>query len=284
MFFAKPVDLRNRSSVVDFLKMHSRYSTANSWNRGSSFSHCVKISRLGLTHAQRDAAHALLAAEGVWDHLQYSIDDFTQRMGGVYTIGSNGRSGGYLVLYSSCYEDTGYKSHCRSCGQRNFKLVEPQVGNAAEQVVLQSVIRLGSGHSASTYQQLPAIAALQLSDDELLRLVVKHRQLAGQTTIGNKCGACGKHDRANYLFSPKSLRVSLASVGEDIDDMNFSALRELARVVMEFDKACDAVRADFIQLTEEFEVEEQTVMVPRKVHVMVPKSSPATADATPGEQ
>jgi hypothetical protein len=33
------------------------------------------------------------------------------------------------VLYNSVRELTGHKSHCRSCGQRNFKLVEETFGN-----------------------------------------------------------------------------------------------------------------------------------------------------------
>jgi len=45
-------------------------------------------------------------------------------MGGRYTIGSNGRSGGYLVLYQGEYYDPGYKSRCRACGQLNYQHVK----------------------------------------------------------------------------------------------------------------------------------------------------------------
>lgn len=39
------------------------------------------------------------------------------------TIGFNGRSGGYLVLYQGETKYSDYKSYCTACGQKNFKSV-----------------------------------------------------------------------------------------------------------------------------------------------------------------
>lgn len=99
-FFSKNVDTRSRQALVDFLTRHPRYSTMNSWNRSSSYSHKIKIHSLGLTSEQSDKAYDFISADdSVWDELHTIIDDFTVAMNGAYTIGTNGRSAGYLVLY-----------------------------------------------------------------------------------------------------------------------------------------------------------------------------------------
>lgn len=123
-FFSKNVDTRSRQAMVDFLIRHHRYATMNSWNRSSSYSHQIKIHRLGLTSEQSDKAYDLISADdSIWDELHTIIDDFTVEMNGAYTICTNGRSAGYLVLLHSRYEGTGYKSYCRTCRQRNYKTI-----------------------------------------------------------------------------------------------------------------------------------------------------------------
>lgn len=119
MFFEKRVDTRSRKAMTDFLSWHYRYDTMSSHNHSTSYANCVKLSNLGLAHAQREKAYELLETD-FWDEIDHPITDFTSEMGGYYTIGSNGRSGGYLVLMDSCYESTEYKSHCLNCGQRNY--------------------------------------------------------------------------------------------------------------------------------------------------------------------
>src|ERR1035437_996619 len=104
-FFSKNVDTRSRQALVDFLAGHPRYSTMNSWNGSSSYSHKIKIHGLGLTSEQSDKAYDLISADdSIWDELHSIIDDFTAEMNGAYTIGTNGRSAGYLVLYRSHFE------------------------------------------------------------------------------------------------------------------------------------------------------------------------------------
>ena len=129
MFFEKQVGLRSRDAMVKFLAEHYRYNTMNSWNRATSYAHCVKVGRLGLNAAQENRAYEMLETD-FWSEIKWwPIDAFTQEFGGRYTIGTNGRSSGYLVLYNSVRELTGHKSHCRSCGQRNFKRVEETLNN-----------------------------------------------------------------------------------------------------------------------------------------------------------
>jgi hypothetical protein len=129
-YFGKIVDMRSRQAMIDFLSGHYRYDTANSCNQSTSYAHCVKIHSLGLTNAQDDKAHDYLSAdESDWYQRDEIIERFTREQGGRYTIGSNGRSSGYLVLYQSQYKQSEHKSRCRACGQLNFKTVAETNGN-----------------------------------------------------------------------------------------------------------------------------------------------------------
>lgn len=96
----KAVDFRNRKSMVDFLKNHFRYNTMNSWNGLTSYANNVKIYNLGLTNEQENYACDILScdsADTLYDEIGYICDNFFYETG--YKIYSNGRSGGYLVLY-----------------------------------------------------------------------------------------------------------------------------------------------------------------------------------------
>ncbi|AGN82254.1 MULTISPECIES: hypothetical protein [Pseudomonas] len=114
------VDRTDRQAMISFLAGHYRYDTMNHWNRSTSYAHCVKIHALGLDPEQTEKAFELLCVD-YWDDLQLVIEDFVAEMDGEFTIGSNGRSSGYLVLAKSSWEYTGYQSYCRSCSQRNYQ-------------------------------------------------------------------------------------------------------------------------------------------------------------------
>lgn len=127
MFFEKTLDRRSKKAMIGFLQGHFRYHTMNSWNRVTSYANRVKIPYLGLTREQASRAYDFLNID-YWDELRSVIDDFTSEMDGRYTIGCNGRSGGYLVLYQGEYYDPGYRSRCRVCGQLNWQPVSGDVG------------------------------------------------------------------------------------------------------------------------------------------------------------
>lgn len=120
MFFETPVDLRSRSAMQEFLQRHFRYFTGNSLNRSTSYAQCIKMNRLGLNREQFSRAWEILEID-FWGEIQYPIETFTRANGGAWTMCANGRSGGYLVLYRSALEDTGYRSWCPSRGQRNYQ-------------------------------------------------------------------------------------------------------------------------------------------------------------------
>ena len=121
MFFEKKVDGRSKEALAGFLAGHYRYSTMNSWNGNSSYANCVKVDRLGLRGTSLDKAFEILSVDGYWDQIKHPIREFERDWYGGYTIGSNGRSGGYLVLYESEVHNPGYKSTCTRCGQLNYQ-------------------------------------------------------------------------------------------------------------------------------------------------------------------
>lgn len=114
------VDRTDRQAMISFLAGHYRYDTMNHWNRSTSYAHCVKFHALGLDPELAEKAYELLNVD-FWDELRLVIEDFVVEMNGEYTISSNGRSNGYLVLVKSQWESTGYHSYCRSCSQRNYQ-------------------------------------------------------------------------------------------------------------------------------------------------------------------
>ncbi len=98
MFYKKGLDISNTKEMFEFLKGHYLYDTMNSWNRLKSIANNVKIYNLDL-------------AGDCWNALRYLEDDNYVTVNSMiedweaehkgYTVGFNGRSGGYLVLCSN---------------------------------------------------------------------------------------------------------------------------------------------------------------------------------------
>lgn len=228
-------DLRSHESTLAFLKQHRRYDTMSGNNRCTSFAQCVKIPELHLKRDPRiqaldakygpntgsDTAYQLLDIENLWYQFGApTVRKFTKNMNHNYTIGANGRSGGYLVLYSSSQKVSGYKSHCVSCGQRNYK-------------------------------EVPDLTL---------------------HPTANKCGMCGAVGplgRHNYEPALMQLDVHIGrSVGEDLDELEFYQLKELAKVVFAFDQAVSQIRENFIKLVLTRQVKTKVIQVPREVKVL----------------
>ncbi len=127
MFFEKKVNTRSKRAMAEFLAGHFRYFTTNSWHHATNYANRVKLWDLGLTRDQMNRAFEIISAD-FWPAINAPISVFTVEMGGRYTIGVNGRSGGYLVLYRGEYEELGYKSRCRACGQLNYQAVSGEAG------------------------------------------------------------------------------------------------------------------------------------------------------------
>jgi len=274
-FFQKQVDRRSRNTMVEFLSKHFRYSTMNSWNGMDSYANCVKVHRMGLTSDQVDGAFALMSAdEDYWDELNWHIADFTTRQNHAYTIGTNGRSGGYLVLYGSHLEDTGYKSRCKSCGQLNYKKVAAMPQDTGELTIAKEVLKSGSLWTDATYLTQGAIAALPMAEDHKLALIRRFKVELKDSTLGNRCGACGKDGETGRVNLAKPLtRLQVESRGIDQDrdfaDWSMGDLRARVDLVADFDRACDEIRESFIDMATSCRVVEETIMVPKTIRRIV---------------
>ena len=98
MFYIKGSDITNDKQMFEFINNHFRYYTANSWNRGRSIAHNVKIYNLGLSGDHWTALTFL--QDDDYFVVNMMIEDWETEHRG-YTVGFNGRSGGYLVLYNA---------------------------------------------------------------------------------------------------------------------------------------------------------------------------------------
>lgn len=112
-FFTKSVDTTNRQAMIDFLTNHFRYDTMNSWNNSTSYANNVKVYNLGIEDPDvLNKAWNIICSdidcEEMYENFHEIINDF--RNAYHYTIGFNGRSGGYLVLYSINYDSVNHTS------------------------------------------------------------------------------------------------------------------------------------------------------------------------------
>lgn len=118
--FQKDVDLSSRKDMINFLSNHMKYYLANSWNQIESYANNIKIHNLNVDSKTKDMFYDMLDTDAT-DMAYDVLTDFRTRYDGRYQIASNGRSGGYLVLYKGYKKESQYKSRCTKCGQFNFQ-------------------------------------------------------------------------------------------------------------------------------------------------------------------
>lgn len=281
-FFSTKVDLRSRKAMAEFLTSHFKYNTMNSWNGVTSYAHCVKVHRLGLTREQEDKAFEVISAEDgyVWqDDLQFLINEYTEANNGRYTIGANGRSSGYLVMYNSHYQQSQHKSRCLSCGQKNFALpVDMSKLPPVEAAVLKFMLEKGKNWIPGVCLTHSEMVAIEATEEEKLRFIRKYNhETLRWTSLTNKCGRCGAEGERGRV--PYTARELVVSVGQgfdrhsdfmDADEWSMYKLREHVKDVVAFDQACDRIRTAFIDTLANFEVVEEEVQVTKTIKVLQP--------------
>jgi hypothetical protein len=274
-FYQKKVDRRSRSAMVDFLQDHERYDTMNSWNRLTSYANNIKIHYLGLSAKLSDKAYQILDTY-CWDEIRWPIEEFTVSQGDAYTIGTNGRCGGYLVLYQSRRQFSGYLSYCPACGQRNFKKVPPSFQDETETTIANIILANPNAWRDEYYLVQPSIRALSISDTEKLKLINAIKANLKDCSASDACGVCGK-PRSNYDAPPLQLLVSNNGIDQHeefcAEDWSMAKLRDRVDLVCAFDAACDDIRGSFIDLLNDFDVVEETIQRPVKVKRLVSRAA-----------
>lgn len=265
--------------MVAYLKGHCRYNTMNSWNRCTSYANCVKIHRLDLPAGLENRAYELLAVPDTFERTRDLMKQWSRGYDYEWQAGFNGRSDGYIVLYQGERKLSQYKSVCTTCGQRNYRRVMP-LGDKPVDLVRQMVYRNGGNWTVDAYMeeltQLSRTAKMKFSElsSEQCRTIIIATQrdikANGEVTLDAMCGRCGSETRENA----RSWDIITSGRGTDedaeFDTWDLPMLKERVAIVLSFDRLCDEIRTDFIDLCKTYKVEEVEVMVPTKVKQLVP--------------
>lgn len=94
--FYKKVNKSSFKDMFEFLTKHFEYDTMNSWNGQRSIANKVKLYCLDLRNDWTDVHKAL--EDDDWCIVNMMLKEFEETHRGC-SLGFNGRSGGYLVLY-----------------------------------------------------------------------------------------------------------------------------------------------------------------------------------------
>lgn len=98
--FETQVNRQSPTEMIAFLSGHFRYDTMNSWNKSTSYAHCVKLHHdLGLPSDIDDAKYNMAFNDEWCAHMNDLIDQFDKAHNQKWQVRTNGRSDGYLVLY-----------------------------------------------------------------------------------------------------------------------------------------------------------------------------------------
>lgn len=100
-----------------------RYYTMNSWNLSTAPAYNLKVYNV-IDNDLQNKVYELMESDYFYDDINWMIEEFDREFNYEWQAGFNGRSGGYLVLYSGGRKLSEHKSICTDCGQRNFKSVE----------------------------------------------------------------------------------------------------------------------------------------------------------------
>lgn len=122
--YYKKVNKSSRKQMIQFLTDHFRYNTMNAWNNSTSYANNVKVYNLGLTEKEDDILYYAIEDDFFYDYTVYPVlAYFNEKYSGRYSLGLNGRSGGYIVIYQCESRESEYKSYCKLCGQKSCKKV-----------------------------------------------------------------------------------------------------------------------------------------------------------------
>lgn len=104
--FETLVNQKSRAEMVTFLSGHFRYNTLSSWNKSTSYAHCIKLHHgLGIPPDIDDTKYDMVFNQEWINHMRGIMDRFDEDHCHNWQVGTNGRSSGYLVLYQGGIEN-----------------------------------------------------------------------------------------------------------------------------------------------------------------------------------
>ena len=266
---------RTRKDMIEYLSNHFRYHTMNSWNRSTSYAVCVKVD-LFVPHDLLSDAYDMLYVDSAYWNGRDIIREFEERHEYAWQIGSNGRSNGYLVLYSGGQKASGYKSYCTSCGQKNYtRVITDEMLN--DKSARGELVRFFINHpiwTVETYQASRDVLSMGLNAGEIYEIIsgVRKDFKENGKIRGVNCGVCpGK--RVNYAKTHMQTYTHPGR-GVDDDDPDFeswdtSDLRSRVDIVWEFDQTVEKIKKAFIDYVSAHRAVEKEIMVPKTVTVAV---------------
>jgi len=262
--------------MVAYLRDHFRYYTCNSWNRSSSYAACVKLHQVMPNDLD---GYDFLQTEEAFGDGRDIIREFEERHHYEWQIFSNGRSSGYLVLYTGGQKPSGYKRHCISCGQQNYARnipPKPEDLTDAEWECYRYVL-LKNHWVPDTYPTQSEITKLGLPEERVLELVERAKADVEKNgkVGGNACGRCHAEGTLRD-YTKTHMQVFTYSFrgvdddGEDFESWDIDSLKWRVNVVWDFDKTVEKVVKSFIEFVRSHKVVEKQIMVPKTIHVAVP--------------
>lgn len=109
------------------------------------------------------------------------------------------------------------------------------------------------------------------TDEEKLAVIRRLKPEWKEYSSTNRCGVCGaigEEGRVNYPTPPMQLQTLRGVSIGDFTNMDMIELHHMTGIVADFDRACDRVREQFIELLQNCEVQEEVVMVPKTVRTL----------------
>lgn len=279
----QPPKPRTRKAMIAYLSTHYRYDTMRSWNRGSSYARCVKLSQLTFPDkVTEDMAYELVLSDTATDWwvesgVSYRLQEFATGYDYVWQIGRNGRSSGYLILYQGTIKPSQYRSYCTACRKHNFtRILEPQeqLGLSTPEYALLCYLIEHNYWRPEIYPQQDYVKGLGLSDAAVIDFVKKMRfkycDDKGKLWLSTNsiCGHCNRDTRVNYLRPP--IEISCypgkgTDEEQDYDDWDTERLKDRTSLVWNFDAAVEDCAELFVSYCQNSKFVTEQVYVPKLV-------------------
>lgn len=255
---------RKKRVMISYLANHFRYCTDG---HGSNRSYARRIKMWDIKFPDREVeerAWQALEEDEAYHGVRMIFDEFSERHGWHWQIGTAGRSGGYVVLFHGGLESTNYKSFCPKCGQRNFTYApDPPSKDPVER--LRQIVRAHGDLRDESIRMSEEVrrlvrrfdlAVLATTDPLDIIRDEKDNISSGRsrpTSEDAKCGRCGHGRRTNYKEIPKRPYVKYEGVDDDTDfsDWSYADLKDRVDLVWDFNKTVDLAIAAFIEYCED---------------------------------